>query len=101
VLKFMKTGAILFWTDLLAAVSFLSLAGTGVLLKWVLPHGRGSGRHEWLGLSRHDWGDVHFWISIALTALVAVHLLSHLGWIVSATPRYLLGRRKRAVPLEA
>ena len=44
-----------------------------------------------LGLGeRHDWGDVHFWIAVALAAGVMIHLLLHVQWIKTCSVRYLL-----------
>lgn len=98
--RWLKSGAVLFWTDLTAATLFASLLATGVIIKWVLPHGgpqnRGAGRDgALLGLSRHEWGDIHFWIALAMAVAISVHLLSHFGWIWTALPRYLLGHRRR------
>lgn len=105
-------GAILYWTNLLNLLLFLGLVGTGVVIKWVLPHGGGQsgGRGMGLGrgaggtargdvatfwtLGRHDWGEVHFWIAVAMLAGIAIHLLLHLGWIKTSTLRYLsIGHR--------
>jgi len=34
------------------------------------------------GFSRHEWGDIHFWISVIFLAVLAFHLILHWGWIV-------------------
>jgi hypothetical protein len=68
--------------DAAAFATFVLLTSTGVLLRYVLPPG--SGRHTTIwGLDRHDWGQIHFWISMAFLACLAVHLLVHRRWIVS------------------
>lgn len=68
--------------DAAAFATFVLLTSTGVLLRYVLPPG--SGRHTTIwGLDRHDWGQIHFWISMAFLAFLAVHLLVHRRWIVS------------------
>lgn len=86
-------GHILFWTDVLLAVSFVLLAVTGAVMRWVLPPGTG-GRHggraagrELLNMSRHDFGDVHFWIAGIMVLLVLLHLALHWGWIRASTQR--------------
>ncbi len=86
-------GAVLFWVDLLNTLLMLLLIASGVILKWVLPPGSG-GRHRGGGqtfatLSRHDWGELHFYISLALVVGIIAHLLLHTGWIGAALPRYL------------
>jgi hypothetical protein len=37
-----------------------------------------------LDLTRHGWGDVHFWIAAALVGGVLLHLALHWGWIKSS-----------------
>jgi hypothetical protein len=32
-------------------------------------------------MNRHDWGDVHFWLAVAVGAVVLVHLALHWNWI--------------------
>lgn len=60
----------------------LFLAGTGVLLAWRLPHGRGAGmRFSFLGLDRHEWGELHLWLGVAMAAGVLLHLGLHWRWI--------------------
>jgi hypothetical protein len=46
--------------------------------RYLLPPG--SGRLEILwGMSRHEWGEVLFWIAVTLAAVLTLHLLLH--WI--------------------
>ncbi|HMO84491.1 MAG TPA: DUF4405 domain-containing protein [Lacipirellulaceae bacterium] len=83
--------------DALAYAGFVALAATGLMLRYQMPpgsgglHGMGAGSGAgagsrpvtivW-GLSRHEWGGVHYWIAIGLMAVLAVHLLLHWKWIV-------------------
>lgn len=83
--------------DALAYVGFVFLTSTGLLLRYLLPpgsggsHGVGTGQGAetkpvsllW-GLSRHEWGTVHYWVALALMAILAVHLALHWKWIVCA-----------------
>lgn len=97
-------GAWLFWTDVLNGLLFVALMTTGAILRWVLPPGSGGGGREEMGRgfrggrgpaatlldwSRHEWGDFHFWIAVALGVGVLIHLLLHVGWIKTASIRYL------------
>lgn len=80
--------------DTIALFGFLFLASTGVLLKLQLPPGsgriagEGAGWREasrpvslvW-GLTRHEWGEVHFWTAIAIAAVLSLHLFLHWRWI--------------------
>jgi Domain of unknown function (DUF4405) len=81
--------------DAIALVVFMALASTGLVLRWQLPpgsgeaFGRGMGRRAgersvdllW-GLTRHEWGDYHYWIAVGLLAVLSVHLFLHWNWIV-------------------
>jgi hypothetical protein len=81
--------------DAMAFLGFLLLLTTGLLLAYQLPpgsgglHGAGTGRGVgersvevvW-GLSRHAWGEIHYWIALTTAAVLAVHLVLHWKWIV-------------------
>lgn len=69
----------------LEGVTLLILAlviATGFVMEFQLPpgHGRGGAR-AMLGMTRHEWGDIHFWLSIAFIVLMAAHLWLHWRWI--------------------
>ena len=101
----MKKSTLITCTDVVIAALSLGLIFTGVIMKWVLPPGMGGGGgrlgggggHGFgaerrpiamlLGYTRHDWGDVHFWIAAAIVAGVLLHLLLHWGWIKSTTKK--------------
>lgn len=70
-----------FIIDVIAFTGFLFLTTTGVLMRYLLPPGSGRFASLW-GLNRHEWGTVHFWISVAFLSVLAVHLLLHWRWIV-------------------
>jgi hypothetical protein len=81
--------------DAVAFVGFLLLTTTGVLLRYQLPpgsgrlHGVGMGTRAaerpvsllW-GLSRHEWGNVHFWVGVGLMVALALHIVLHWKWVV-------------------
>ena len=78
-----------------AYVGLVALATTGLMLRYQMPpgsgglHGMGSGEGAgsrpvtvvW-GLSRHEWGSVHYWIALLLMGVLAVHLILHWKWIL-------------------
>ncbi|MBS4050417.1 MAG: DUF4405 domain-containing protein [Methylomonas sp.] len=68
--------------DLIATVLFLGMLATGYLLRFPLPPGSNKSHVLW-GLSRHEWGDVHFWISVGLMLVLVVHLALHWNWVVT------------------
>lgn len=69
---------------LIDALLFLAATGlvlTGLLLEFVLP--AGSRQAEVWTWSRHDWGELHFWIAVTILSLGLVHLLLNWGWVCS------------------
>ena len=73
---------------------FCGMAGTGLLLAFRLPPGsRGGAGLTAMGWGRHDWGDVHTWLSYAFLALIAAHLALHWRWL------WQVAAKKRAWPL--
>lgn len=74
------------WKYLIDALLFICIvviAFIGFIMGLVL--GRGSNVPEsskyFFGLHRHDWGDIHFYFSIAFTVLVIIHLILSWSWI--------------------
>lgn len=86
----MKRSSWMLLIDAVAFVSFLFLIATGLLIRYVLP--AGSGQIEgygagwraaarpvslvW-GLSRHEWGTIHFVVSVVFLVVIAAHLFIH------------------------
>ncbi len=69
-------------TDLCAFILFSLLISTGNLIKFILPPGSG-GDTVW-GLNRHEWGDIHFYVSLLFLLFIALHLVLHRGFIKKA-----------------
>lgn len=81
-----------FWVDILTGLTFAAMVGSGILAKWVLPPGsRGGSGLVWLGQGRHFWGDLHFWVGIAMLVLVIVHVWLHWNWVLKTWSK-LVGR---------
>jgi len=89
--------------DLTALAAFVLLVATGLVLEVRLPPGSGSAEGPGtghgaaerpvalvLGLTRHAWGEVHFWVAVALFAVLAGHVVLHWPWF-----RALLKRQGR------
>ena len=74
------------WKRILDLVLYLVAcvtAGTGLLLAYRLPHGAGNAnRVILLGYGRHEWGDIHTWITFLGIILVLVHLVLNRQWLV-------------------
>lgn len=78
----MKRTHLNFIIDAVAFVGFVLLTTTGVLMRYILPPGSGHYSTIW-GLDRHEWGGIHFWISMAFFSVLALHLLLHWRWLAS------------------
>ena len=74
--------------DVSAAVLLIGMLATGWILKFPLPPGTNKTLVLW-GLSRHQWGEVHTWISIGLLAVLAIHVILHWQWISSVIAKRL------------
>jgi hypothetical protein len=88
----MKRNTLNLAVDLLTPVSLLSVLLTGLTLKFVLPPGSPRARWTLLELTRHQWGEVHFWTTVALGALLLVHVVLHWQWLCCSTSRLFLLR---------
>lgn len=69
-----------FLVDFVMFVSALGAMLTGVVL-WLCVGKGPDGQKFFLGLHRHEWGDLHTFFSLAFVALVVVHLIQHWAWI--------------------
>jgi len=68
--------------NIAAYIIFLLLCGTGFILKYKLPSGSGRPGNQWgyktvLNLTRHNWGDIHYYLSLIFILLMIWHLLMH------------------------
>lgn len=71
------------------------IAITGVLL-WLAPSGRRSGQIELLfGLTKGEWGDVHFWIGVATLVITFIHVV--IDWrALRGVIRYLIATHRES-----
>ncbi len=81
--------------DVAAAALMIGMLSTGYILRFPLPPGSNKSLTLW-GLTRHQWGDAHFWISLGLLAVILLHLCLHWQWIVISVKRRLV--RAKATP---
>ena len=84
----MKKGTLNFIVDFTMLVNLLGLMFTAVIFRYVLPPGTGGRGGGWRGedfwsLSRHEWGDIHFYLAILFIVLMVCHIFLHWTWIKS------------------
>ncbi|MEY3897141.1 MAG: hypothetical protein RLZZ214_2662 [Verrucomicrobiota bacterium] len=72
--------------DMLAAVALVAMIATGYILRFPLPPTTNR-THELWGVSRHEWGAVHSWVSLAFLAVLFVHVMLHWEWIFATVRR--------------
>lgn len=72
---------------------------TGFLL-WVAPSGPRAGRQLLLlGLTKGEWGDVHFWVSVAAGIVTIIHIV--IDWrALRACVRYMTSVHRGPVVCE-
>jgi hypothetical protein len=84
----MKRPTVNLLIDATAALTMLGMLATGYILRFPLPPGTNKDLTLW-GLTRHQWGEIHFWISLGLLGVIGLHLFLHWQWIVSTVGRRL------------
>jgi hypothetical protein len=91
----MKKVSMNYWLDIIAFIEFAFLTTSGILMQYSLPERSGHSMTVW-GLSRHQWGDWHYYLALALFTTLALHIVLHWKWIVKLTrgrPSESSGRR--------
>ena len=79
--------------NLLLYLSFCIMAGTGLLMAFrLIPGSRGGQGLEVLGWNRHEWGDLHTWVSYVFITLVALHLVINWAWLTKVAAKGHLWR---------
>lgn len=83
-----------FSLDSLMFVAFILVNLSGLIVWKALPSGGYRGgrnpafRAAVLGLTRHEWNDLHLWVGLAIIAILTVHVSLHWKWIVCMLRRY-------------
>jgi hypothetical protein len=88
--------------DILLLLCFAAITGIGLLMRYVLVPGylrwEIYGRNVSLffcGLDRHQWGLIHFIISLVLLALLVLHVILHWQMIVAVYRKLIPNRFAR------
>lgn len=90
--------------DALLFLSMMSIAGIGLLMKYILLPGRDvhllygrQGELFFLGLDRHQWGTIHFIISLVLLGLLLLHIILHWSMIITFFKKFVPRKNIRYV----
>jgi Domain of unknown function (DUF4405) len=73
--------------DVLMLLGAVGLILTGLLLAFILP--AGSHHDSVWEMTRHEWGDVHFWIAMGIIGIALLHVTLNWGWICSVIAKML------------
>lgn len=76
-----------YFVDTLLFLCIVGIAMIGILLGLFIPKGpkaAESAKYFW-GLHRHQWGNIHFYLSIAFIILVIIHIVLSWSWIKGKT----------------
>ena len=65
--------------DLFSFAALTLMVSTAILIEYTLPPR--SGGNEVLSLTRHEWGNIHFYFSIVFLLLMSAHLITHIKFI--------------------
>ncbi len=90
----MKKPLINYIIDALMFLLIIPIAGIGIIMEYVLPSGQGGGKDVLLGLTRHEWGSIHWYCSIVFVVLLITHIVLHWNWIKSMTKSFF--KKKKA-----
>lgn len=82
--------------DILLLLLLAAVSGIGILMKYIMPsnysvkrEGATSYASDVLGMNRHEWGYIHWILSLVLLALVLIHIILHWKMIVSIFNRMI------------
>jgi hypothetical protein len=95
-----------FIIDIALFIITMAIAGIGLLLKYVLI----TGQEQWvrygrrvelsfLGLDRHGWGDIHFYLALLMLGVLILHIYFHWRMIVLLYRRLIGSPRVRLIAL--
>ena len=63
------------WVSLILLFAWSFVLATGIIM-YLAPHGQGMGSKAFLlGLSRHEWGEFHWWLAVAAVVFTIIHVI--------------------------
>lgn len=79
----MKKTTLKYVVDALLFISFIGIVFIGLLLAFIIAEGpvADESTKYFLNLHRHQWGNIHLYLSLAFSALAVLHLILSWSWI--------------------
>ena len=86
----MKKNTLKYFINVMLFIDITSTTVLGLLLGFVIPKGQGSfSQGYFLGLRRHEWADIHLYLSLLFLVLLVFHVWFNWTWVIQSTKRYL------------
>jgi len=73
-------------SNYLLVLTWTMLLSTGLILNYKLPRGpfrnqgKGRGGEELWSMTRHEWGDIHFYLGLSVLFFILLHLYLNHSW---------------------
>ena len=84
--------------DALLFVDICSMAAIGLLLAFVIPSGKSPEASKYfMSLHRHEWGDIHLYLSLFMLGLLVLHVWLNWTWVVNSTRSYVGEKWQKAL----
>jgi hypothetical protein len=85
----LKKNLLKYIIDIALFIDICSIAVIGLLLGFIIPKGRVEVSQKYfLGLHRHEWGDIHLYLSLLLLILMVFHIWFNWTWVIQSTKHY-------------
>jgi len=99
----MNKNAWKYLVDTLLFISFFGLAIIGILMAFFLAEGPTLNDQSkyFLGLHRHQWGDIHLILSLAFITLTIIHLMLAWNWVKAQSCRMFKSKAPLIISLTA
>jgi hypothetical protein len=82
----------------------MAIAGLGFLMKYILVPGykrnllyKGDVELYFMGLTRHEWGSIHLWLSYVFLSLMILHIILHWNMITCIFRQMVSGKISRII----
>ena len=92
----MKKSYINLIVDIVMLLLLAAIGGIGILIKYVMPsnysvrrEGVTSYASDIMGMNRHEWGYIHWILSVAFLVFIVIHIVLHWRMVISTFNRMI------------
>lgn len=83
----MNKNTLKYLIDVTIFIDLCSISIIGFLLGFIIPEGKGVNKY-FLSLHRHQWGDIHLYLSLFFIFLIIAHIWLNWAWVKNSSIRY-------------